>query len=115
MKEVGLFPTSTGEPGGKETGQKVTHLIAENSPFALACARLLEQHPAMLYHDRAGDDEEGQKARKQKAASKTKYTCESCGVNAWAKPTVNLWCGDCQAQMHAEELEEGEESEAEPR
>ena len=27
MKEIGLQPTATGEPGGKETGQHVTHYI----------------------------------------------------------------------------------------
>lgn len=109
MKEIGLIPTSTGQPGGKETGQKVTHIIAEGGPFARACARLLEQHPAILYHDRAGDSEEGEKARKKKAASKTKYTCPSCNTNAWAKPAVNLWCGDCQQPMQAEEPEEDED------
>ncbi|MCF8884135.1 SprT-like domain-containing protein, partial [Erythrobacter sp. SN021] len=30
MHEIGLIPTDTGEIGGKETGQKVTHLIEEN-------------------------------------------------------------------------------------
>ncbi|MDW8326742.1 MAG: hypothetical protein RMK99_09260 [Anaerolineales bacterium] len=55
-----------------------------------------------------GDDPEGEKTRKKKAVSKTKYTCAGCGANAWAKPSVNLWCGDCQQPMQAEELEEGE-------
>lgn len=108
MREVGLIPTSTGAPGGKETGQKVTHIIEEGGAYARACAKLLAEHPAILYHDRAGDDEEGRKARKKKAASKTKYTCESCGANAWAKPNTNLWCGDCQEAMQAENAEEGE-------
>jgi hypothetical protein len=27
MKEIGLRPSTTGEPGGKETGQSVTHYI----------------------------------------------------------------------------------------
>lgn len=106
--EVGLIPTSTGQPGGKKTGQKVTHIIEEGGRFARACAKLLAEHPAILYHDRGGDDEEGRKARKKKAASKTKYTCEGCGVNAWAKPAVNLWCGDCAKSMQAEGQEEGE-------
>jgi hypothetical protein len=33
--------------------------------------------------------------RKKKAASKTKYTCEACGTNAWAKPDTALICGTC--------------------
>ena len=109
MREVGLIPTDTGAPGGKETGQKVTHLIEEGGRFAQVCARLLAEHPAILYHDRAGDDDEGKATRKKKAASKTKYTCESCGTNAWAKPDTNLWCGDCQQPMQAEEAQESDD------
>ena len=109
MREVGLIPTSTGEPGGKETGQKVTHMIEEGGAYARACVQLLAEHPAILYHDRAGDDEEGKATRKKKAASKTKYTCVGCGANAWAKPNTNLWCGDCQEPMQAEEPEEGDD------
>ena len=29
MREIGLIPTATGELGGKETGQKMSHLIDE--------------------------------------------------------------------------------------
>ena len=57
----------------------------------------------ILYHDRAGEGDAG-KARKKKAASKTKYTCPGCELNAWAKPDANLWCGDCEEQMEAEEM-----------
>jgi hypothetical protein len=33
---------------------------------------------------------------------KTGYTCPSCGLNTWTKPTMSLVCGDCQAPMHSE-------------
>jgi transcription elongation factor Elf1 len=39
--------------------------------------------------------------RKKKRASKTKYTCPSCGLNAWAKPDAPLVCGDCQEPMQS--------------
>ncbi len=106
MREIGLIPTATGETGGKETGQKVTHLIEENGRFARSVKKLLEEHPAILYHDRS----ENNTARKKKAASKTKYTCPGCGLNAWAKPDAPLVCGDCQEPMQAENVE-GEEDE----
>jgi hypothetical protein len=35
-------PTDTGAPGGKETGQKVTHYIAPGGPFDVACAELVK-------------------------------------------------------------------------
>jgi ribosomal protein S27AE len=38
---------------------------------------------------------DGGESRKKKAASKTKYTCPTCGANAWAKPEPRLICGTC--------------------
>jgi hypothetical protein len=100
MRQVGLIPTDTGQPGGKETGQKVMHLIEEGGRFEKACTAFLAKRGPILYHDRAGESEST--TRKAKAASKTKYTCPTCGLNAWAKPDANLWCGDCQEPMEAE-------------
>jgi hypothetical protein len=37
MREVGLIPTDTGQPGGKDTGQKVTHVIEPGGRFEQAC------------------------------------------------------------------------------
>jgi hypothetical protein len=108
MRLCGLIPTDTGEPGGKETGQHMTHLIEEGGRFDKACAAFLAKHGTILYHDRAGEGE-GAKARRKKAASKTKYTCPGCGFNAWAKPDGNLWCGNCEEQMEAQETEQGED------
>jgi SprT-like family len=107
MREIGLIPTDTGEPGGKEIGQKVTHMIEEAGRFERACTAFLATAPAMFYHDRA-DDGEAAKARSKKAASKTKFTCPSCRLNAWAKPDASLKCGGCDEAMEAEQGEEGE-------
>lgn len=91
MKEVGLHPSDTGEPGGKETGQKVTHYIIEGGAFALAVAKLQASGFEIRWQSRT----DGQEERKKKAASKTKYTCPSCDLNAWAKPGAVLICGEC--------------------
>jgi len=56
---------------------------------------------AILYHDRSENDA----TRKKKTASKTKYTCPGCGLNAWAKPEAPLVCGTCQEPMQAENVE----------
>jgi transcription elongation factor Elf1 len=53
---------------------------------------------AVRYVELWGDPEK----RKKKAASKTKYTCPDCGLNAWGKPEINLVCGDCETRMEAE-------------
>lgn len=40
MKQIGLHPSTTGEPGGKEAGQSVTHCIIPGGPYAKAYAKL---------------------------------------------------------------------------
>jgi SprT-like family len=96
MRQIGLMPTATGEEGGKETGQKMDHLIAADGNFKRACSVFLASHPAILFAER---DQDGDNTRKKKLASKTKYTCFSCGLNAWAKPNASLVCGECQLPM----------------
>jgi hypothetical protein len=44
MQEIGLIPTDTGEPGGKKTGQAMTHYIADNGPFVKAFNALKEKN-----------------------------------------------------------------------
>jgi predicted SprT family Zn-dependent metalloprotease len=90
MKDIGLQPSTTGAPGGKETGQSVTHYILPGGPYAKAYARL--QATGFQLHWQSAPQGEQAKAKK---ASKTKYTCPECGQNAWAKPDTALICGDC--------------------
>jgi hypothetical protein len=97
MRAVGLIPT-TGEPGGKATGQRVGHCIEPDGPFARACAELIEEHGFTVPYVELWDEAE-REAREKRAASKTKYTCPGCGVNAWAKPKTALICGDCDRPM----------------
>lgn len=99
MKEIGLMPSSTGAPGGKETGQRVSHYIIQGGPFDTTCGQLMNQGFELPYIELWGD--EGK--RKKKAASKTKYTCPSCGMNAWGKPDIHLVCGDCEERLEPEE------------
>jgi len=99
---LATIPPASGQgtscaPGGKKTGQKVSHYIAEGGPFAAACAELAGQGVAVSYVDLWGEGDE--KTRRTKAASKTKYTCPSCGLNAWAKPAVVLVCGECEIAL----------------
>lgn len=70
--EIGLIPSNTGLPGGKEIGQKMSHYIDRGGRFNSVCDMLISSAELSLYNDR---DEETKTARKKKAASKTKYTC----------------------------------------
>lgn len=91
MIEVGLQPSDTGAPGGKATGQHMTHYVIDGGRFALAFHKLAGEGFQLRWQSRAEDET----ARKKKASSKTKYTCTGCGANAWAKPDTSLICGDC--------------------
>jgi hypothetical protein len=92
MKKIGLQPTTTGEPGGKETGQSVTHYVIPGGAYARAYAKLADAGFRLNWQSAWFD---GGVSRKKKTASKTKYTCPTCGTNAWAKPQAKLICGGC--------------------
>ena len=100
MKAVGLVPSDTAAPGGREVGQKVSHYIETGGRFERACAELVGKGFDPLYIERWSEG--GEKTRKKKAASKTRYTCPECATNAWAKPGVHLVCGGCDERMEAD-------------
>ena len=95
MKEIGLYPSDTAAPGGKETGQRVSHYIVEGGPFDVTFAELEAAGVRDLFGDRWAEDEKAAKSKAKKKASKTKFSCPQCGLNAWAKPDVRLICGEC--------------------
>jgi predicted SprT family Zn-dependent metalloprotease len=117
MKDTGLQPSTTGEPGGKETGDKVTHYIIPGGAYAKAYAKLKAKGFQLHWQSApAGKD------AKAKKASKTKFTCPDCGQNAWAKPDALLICGVCFEDsaseiclMLAEPTEPSRESLPKPR
>ena len=100
MIAIGLMPSDTGAPGGKQTGQQMSHYIIEGGPFDLAADALLAQGFCLNWQSA---DPAGQAQKTAKERSKTKFTCPSCGQNAWAKPDPALICGACEEPMEAQE------------
>lgn len=98
MREIGLVPSDTGGPGGRQTGRRMTHYIQSGGPFDLACEELLRSGILVAYVQR-GDDEKAEAVRAKKAASKTRYTCPGCGLNAWSKPAARVGCLDCRQRL----------------
>jgi hypothetical protein len=100
MKRIGLYPSSTGRPGGKETGELMSDYIMEGGPFRLACRRLLDRgfrldwqshDPSRIATNVPSEGEPDPPKRKDRI----KFTCPICGLNAWAKPEAALICGQC--------------------
>ena len=86
MERVGLMPSDTGAPGGKRTGQRMTHYVAEDGPFARAFAA---RAFAVPYFDRASE------SAVTRGKRKVAYTCEVCEDKVWGKPEVLPHCGKC--------------------
>lgn len=99
MEVVGLMPSDTGRPGGRRVGQSMTHYIVAGGRFEVFCADLLSRGSRLQWQSRP----DGPKKAKGRA-SKTKYTCPVCGLNAWAKPDVHLVCGECEEDLLPEDL-----------
>jgi hypothetical protein len=101
MQEVGLMPSTTGDNGGKQTGQSCSHYIMSGGAFAHVAANFLaETHDALLIN--AAPVAPGLLAKKA-TKNKVCYACGSCGLKAWAKPAALLRCGRCDESMPATE------------
>lgn len=118
MLEIGLTPSDTGQPGGKQTGEKMADYITPDGPFEGVVKELLAGGFVVPYTDRAfpaqspannngagttaeGNTGGGDPIAAPKPPSKVKYRCEPCKVNAWAKPETRLICGECRGDMGA--------------
>jgi hypothetical protein len=107
MEAIGLIPSDTGRPGGKRTGDAVSHYIEPDGRFALAVEKLLATGFEITWRevlsDRAllggadGSDEGGASL----SGKRTKYTCPhpECTLNAWAKAGAALLCGEHRESM----------------
>lgn len=104
MIHVGLHPSHSGQPGGKETGDSMSHYIVEGGLFARVTDWLLAQGFTIPWADAqrrttngagGGGDGDGD----AKSGKRVKYTCPTCGLNAWAKGDASLICGFDQTPM----------------
>jgi hypothetical protein len=111
MLEIGLHPSDTGQPGGKMTGQQVSHYILADGPFATAAGRLIAKGWKVPYVSLW--DEETKKTAAKKRASKSKFTCPCCGANAWGKPELRIICADCDEEMKGQAGADSDADEAE--
>ena len=97
MLEIGLQPTDTGLPGGKSTGDRVTHYIIPGEKFDKVMSTYeAKRGTAILW--KSGNESLSKKA---KINSKTKFACPDCQQAAWAKPSAKLVCGECDQEMVA--------------
>lgn len=125
MESIGLMPSSTGKPGGAKTGDQMMDYIIEGGRFEQYLNQLLSGDFTISWSDRhppldqikAMIKEQGVDALRDKLETwgvevteneevipttlqttkqtRVKFTCPSCGANAWGKPSLNILCLDC--------------------
>lgn len=118
MEEIGLMPSENGEPGGKKTGQHMTHYIIPGGKYELAFDKIPPEF-LLPFTSLEGDVMNslltgtplpagveltaGKKGTPlpSTARNKTKYSCPGCKSNVWGKPDMNLICGNCNAAFVA--------------
>jgi SprT-like family len=98
MKAIGLQPSNTGMVDGKETGQKMMDYIIADGPFTAAYGKLAATGWRLNLQSAHRPGAKGG------TNSKTKFTCPSCGQNAWGKPDLAIICKLCGADMLAPAL-----------
>lgn len=119
MESIGLMPSSTGQPGGKKTGEKMADYAMEGGLFLQACASLLESDFKVSWLDRfppppqerllraKGNRQQQLSGLAQEAqaliqvveevsnkSNRVKQRCPNCGAQAWGKPGLQLLCGN---------------------
>lgn len=105
MKQIGLYPSNTGKPGGKETGQQMMHYVIAGGQFEAACSELIENGFTLNWAEvdpspKTVDGPEGSiDGPKVDASNRVKFVCPGCKANAWGKPSLKLICGKCRLEL----------------
>ena len=86
-----IVPSDTGEPGGKRTGQRVSHHVAPGGRFE---ASFDGMPPEYLLPWTSGSAPSGPEKPKS-GRDKVRYRCPGCGTNVWGKPGLLVDCGVC--------------------
>jgi hypothetical protein len=88
MREVGLAPSDTGRPGGKETGDQMTHYILPGGRFADSCRRLLAGGFRLRWQSTP---------RAAVGRNKLTYACPGCDARVWGhdRHAGRLLCLPC--------------------
>lgn len=99
MLTLGLYPSATGQPGGKRTGLRVSHYILDPGAFHTAYLALVTATAGPLLSWQEIPRLEPVKEQPKKV----KHTCPTCGeVKAWAVMGTPLCCGSCETALVTE-------------
>jgi SprT-like family len=111
MLRLGLHPSHTGEPGGKMTGQSMSHYIIPGGRFEQSIAQLRRMLPGLTWFDAdaahvlpkglAGSD---LIAPASLSGRRTVYRCPACRQRAESDSKFSAICTRCELQFQREGL-----------
>jgi hypothetical protein len=106
-KRIGLYPSTSGEPGGKETGDRISHYIIDGGSFHRFALAMEARGLGLSWFEVAETDQEdrsidganGDESEDSKSGKRVRYVCPKLhdesrdGVlKAWAAEGVELAC-----------------------
>jgi hypothetical protein len=93
MISIGLYPSTTGDPGGKETGQKMHHYIVAGGAFERVTEQLLANGFTLTW---------GQlpiEAPAEPVKRVAKYRCPTCAETVKGRPDIKVQCRQCDCDQ----------------
>lgn len=123
MESIGLMPSSTGQPGGAKTGEKIADYPIPGGRFLQVANQLLDDGFRISWLDRyppkitlptasldadsspenealdppsVEDQELASLIEPQEAknrSNRVKYRCDVCNAQVWGKPNIAILCG----------------------
>lgn len=93
MVAIGLQPSSTGAPGGKATGSRMSDYPIKGGLFLKAYADLAATGWKLNL------ESAHRLPKKPGTESKTKFACPKCPQVCWGKPSLELTCTLCGTHM----------------
>jgi predicted SprT family Zn-dependent metalloprotease len=117
MESIGLMPSHTGKPGGRKTGDQMTHYIIKGGKYERACRNLLADQEVIEWLDTISEMTEteirpsvktavsllgieisGKTTDVRNRTNRTKYSHEcrdGKNQNIWGKAGLKVTCEEC--------------------
>ena len=95
MEYIGLMCSDTGQPGGKQTGERMSFYVIPGGRFEQAVNAM----PHELALPLRSFPRQQKRSRKSPGSGKIKYQCVHCGIAAWGKPNLGLRCEACDTKL----------------
>ena len=97
MERVGLICSTTGEPGGKQTGRRVSHYVLDGGAFEKLTIDAPEslKTPFTINNNLFGRERNFRDEHSKTLKLKIKYECPNCKNKVWGKPNLQINCVPC--------------------